>query len=82
MPADLRQGRLLTGVATQQGLSRVNPAGVATDAHHQHPTGTQMQRRTDRRRLTHRAITEILFADFHRGEQQRNGRTGEQVFNG
>lgn len=39
-----------------------------------------MQRRTDGRRLPHRAVTEKLLVDFHRREQQRNRRTGQQVF--
>jgi hypothetical protein len=29
-----------------------------------------VQRRADGRRLAHRAVAEILLADFHRGEQQ------------
>ncbi|MNF93427.1 hypothetical protein D3C84_761020 [compost metagenome] len=41
-----------------------------------------MQRRADRCRLANRAIAEILCADLHRGKQQRNSRTGEQMING
>ncbi|MNI81177.1 hypothetical protein D3C73_1377680 [compost metagenome] len=41
-----------------------------------------MQRRADGRRLAYRGVAEILLADFHRGEQQRNGRTGEQMVDG
>ena len=72
VPADLRQRRLLAAVGALQRLLRINAARVAADAHHQHATGTQMQRRADRRRLAHCAVTEIFLADFHRREQQRN----------
>ncbi|MNP23439.1 hypothetical protein D3C76_1161490 [compost metagenome] len=38
-----------------------------------------MQGRADRCRLAHRAVAEVLLGDFYRGEQQGNGRAGQQV---
>ncbi len=65
VPADLREAWLLAGVGALQRLFRVDAAGVAADAHHQHAAGAQVQRRADRCRLAYRAVAEILFADFH-----------------
>ena len=81
MPANLRQRRLLSVVVVRLAGLKVRPARVAAHPHHQHPVGSQMQRRTDWRRLPHCAIAKILFADFDRGKQKRDGRTGQQMFN-
>ncbi|MNL08831.1 hypothetical protein D3C87_1295670 [compost metagenome] len=80
VPADLRQGRLLAGVGPLQRLLRVDAAGVAADTHHQDAAGAQVQGRADRCRLAYRAIAEIFFADFHRGKEQGNGGTRQQMF--
>ncbi|MNH15321.1 hypothetical protein D3C79_749330 [compost metagenome] len=41
-----------------------------------------MQGRADRRRLAHCTVAVILAAQLHRGEQQRDRRTGQQVVDG
>ena len=75
MPTDLRQRRVTHVISLAHRL-----AGFLTHTDHQYLVSSQVQRRANRRDLTHGAVAEILAMDFHRVEHERNGRRGHEMF--
>ena len=63
-------------------LTLMAGAGIAGHTDHHHPVGAQMQRRTDRSKLTHCPVTKITPLDGNRRKQNRNRRRSEQMMRG